>query len=157
MNLALIRHSEAAYTRPDSKRELTAKGIQRSIALATLLPASLRRRIKEIEHSPYARARQTAALIQQHALPKAVLRPIPDVTPEDDPAVIGPTLWQSQQDRMIVGHNPHLEMLTHQLLGLKQPLFNFSKSALVILKLVGEPTLAQPWGRWQLSALIKAK
>lgn len=157
MKIYLVRHSEAAYTRPDSKRELTENGIQLSIALAAMLPPGLQRTINAIEHSPFARAQQTAALIRQHALPKAALRAVGDITPEDDPAVIGATLWQSKHDRMIVGHNPHLEVLTHRLLGLHHHLFNFSKSALVILKLAGEPTLAMPWGRWQLSGLIKPK
>jgi phosphohistidine phosphatase len=157
MKLYLIRHAEAGYSRPDSKRALTDHGVATAVQLARSLPVKLGKTIATIEHSPYVRARQTAELIRQHGLPSASLLAIPDITPEDSPDRIGPTLWQSGRDRMLVGHNPHLEILVHQLLGLRRSLFSFSKSALVVLKLCGEPTLELPWGCWELKGLLKPK
>lgn len=115
MYLHLIRHGHALSADEDVARPLSPRGRADVTALATrlraegLAPAA-------IWHSPLRRARETAALLAQHAQPAG--QPImligkSHLQSEDDPAKIARLLAElpPRATLAIVGHEPHLGAL----------------------------------------------
>ena len=67
MLLTLWRHGEAAYSRPDSQRQLTERGVQHVQATVGLYRSLCQQRGLGMPivctHSPYVRTQQTASMI----------------------------------------------------------------------------------------------
>src|SRR5690606_25984636 len=62
--LFLMRHGEAAWTRPDSERELTERGREQTRAVVAAMGSRLAH-LDALYSSPYRRARQTLAEVEQ--------------------------------------------------------------------------------------------
>lgn len=84
MRIVLVRHAEAEspHLKVDSERALTAHGLSQAEETGAWLASFLDGPLV-LACSPFRRARETAALIQQ-ALPQASLRIVDHLTPGDE-------------------------------------------------------------------------
>ncbi len=120
LELLLLRHGEAAFSLPDSDRNLTERGIVQSQQVLHKRADSLNG-LTGCYVSPYRRARQTAQLVQQQvelsAAPKLIFQIVDGLQP--DCSVDALIEWlQPQQGRvLLVAHNPLLTLLLNRLLG----------------------------------------
>jgi len=112
MHLIIMRHGEAGWHTIDQQRELTEMG-RRDVAAVAAQIAESEFRPKEIWCSPYARARQTAAIIAE------VLNcPVDEkyfITPDDDPGQCLDTLLDLDTHTtplMLVSHMPFVGALS---------------------------------------------
>ena len=98
MLLTLWRHGEAAYSRPDSQRPLTERGVQHVRATVGLYRSLCQQRglARPIvcTHSPYVRTKQTASLIAGQT-----------------DYVSGDYLSAESGHQLVVGHQPYLSRL----------------------------------------------
>ena len=158
MKLFLLRHAEAALTIPDESRELTPFGRSQIKDLVSKLDTSEFANLKRIEHSPRARTQESARLfLQEVALPQ----PLPliarnDILPDFDARQTATGLATSSDDRLLVGHNPHLEMLVSLLLGQERigVQVAFKTAACIALECFAPPAQRYPYGYWQLHWLV---
>ncbi len=157
MNLYLLRHAEAEPGDSDADRRLTRKGEKQTEQLAKFLRKhEVELDIREIWHSPLVRAVQTAEIFKNEVGLEAPLLEAPGLRPEDDPRPMGLRLACSRKSVLVVGHNPHFELLASCLLsGATSPvLIDFKKSGLLHLERAEEPGKARPLGHWILSWYI---
>jgi phosphohistidine phosphatase len=116
MMLYLIRHAHAVDADEDPARPLSEKGWTQVARLVAGFRANPRLQPAEIWHSPLARSRETAALLAGGLGLAAPLILVPGIEPEDDPAQIVPRLTAAKINTALVGHEPHLGLLTRRLL-----------------------------------------
>ena len=112
--LFLLRHGEAAMTRPDWDRKLTATGIQDLERVLAGVPESP----DIILASPYLRTRQTAEIAQRlwNVTQEVVISQalLPDSTPEslwDEARTLG------QDSVLVVTHQPLISQAAAWILG----------------------------------------
>lgn len=108
----LIRHADAVSDEDDPVRPLSARGREQVARVCGILRKRSGFRPREIWHSPLERARETAELLAQGLHLTAPLVPTPGLTPDDDPAKIAAVLETEAGDIAIVGHEPHLGVLS---------------------------------------------
>ncbi len=118
MKLYLVRHAHALSDAEDPTRPLSPKGREVAQAMARWLQRHAAPDVAEVWHSPLVRARETAELFAEGLRLKAQLREVAGLQPEDPPAALAAALAHHGDSVMIVGHEPHLSLLTAQLLGL---------------------------------------
>lgn len=152
MNLFLLRHAEAGSGSPDSVRPLTERGHLQVERLARRIAATEFASVGVVEHSPLVRARETAAIFRcVSGLPQP-LQVCEHIKPDDDPNVTAHKVAQDGCDRLLVGHNPHFELLAGLLLGQGrvsvQVAFRFAMC--MALERFSPPTPQVPLGYWQL-------
>ncbi len=113
--LYLFRHGAAEpWGVSDSARQLTAQGHQQNLATATRWLVQ-QPEIDRALVSPYVRARQTAADINQ-LFPQLDFIEHPGITPDDDPrAVLDELSTLSDESVLLVSHNPLLSKLATML------------------------------------------
>ncbi|WP_309398937.1 phosphohistidine phosphatase SixA [Cerasicoccus maritimus] len=160
MKLFLLRHAEATYDAPtDQARQLTPKG-ERSIAkLCDRLKTKEFSQLAVIYHSTLVRARQTAELFRDEMQLKTPLQERTGLAPMDDPIALGAFLLECKEDAMLVGHNPHLTMLSAWLLT-GSPFtdcIDFKKSGLLCLERISPPNKARPAGVWVMRYFITSR
>ena len=112
--------------------------------------------VKSIEHSGLVRARQTAELLEPALSPRKPLAIRPSIRPMDDPMLLARELAEGRDDRLFVGHNPHLSRLAGILLGGGQsevPLV-LKKAGFLALERTRTGSKDSPLGRWALLWLI---
>lgn len=152
MRLFLLRHAEAAPGIPDAERALTEHGRNQIAKLVAALDWSCLKDLRNLEHSGLVRARQTAEELARRAGVKLPLAIRPGLRPADDPRMVARELATSRDDRLLVGHNPHLARLAGLLLG------NGVTEVSVVLRRCGwaaleradAPSKELPLGRWRL-------
>lgn len=154
MRLYLLRHAEASYdASDDASRMLTFKG-ERSVGrLCRRLREKEFQGLQVIHHSGYTRAEQTAELFRDALALPVPVRARSRLTPMDDPRALADFLWEGEEDRMLVGHNPHLARLTAWLLtgDVEADCIHFKKCGLLCLERGSGPCEARPAGVWLLS------
>lgn len=156
MRLFLLRHGEAAPGIPDADRVLTPHGRAQVERLAAAVDWSCLQEVRSIEHSGLTRAHQTAEALASHAGLNLPLAPRPGMRPADDPRILARDVTTCRQDRLLVGHNPHLASLAGLLLGgglVEVPLV-LKKCAWLGLERMEPPGRERPLGRWTLLWLI---
>lgn len=117
MKLYLLRHAEAVDLMPDPARQLTHRGREDATALGEYLAQHPILQVAQIWQSPYLRARETTeCLLAGHGRLTAQVTTVADLTPEDDPRTLDGRLASLRAPLLIVGHNPHLSLLTSWLL-----------------------------------------
>lgn len=136
MLLYLIRHAEAADIVPDEARPLTAHGRHQVASLAQFLQRSEDFRPAVVWHSPLVRARETAQLLLRELSLSTPLREVPNITPDDDPRELMPTLSAHLPPLAVVGHEPYLSALASLLVaGTTYPVvFAMKKGAVLALE-----------------------
>ena len=114
MLLTLWRHGEAVYSRLDSQRQLTERGVQHVRATVGLYRSLCLQRGLGMPtmctHSPYVRTKQTASLIASElSLPDVVLQEL--LAPGQPDYVSGDYLSEESGHQLVVGHQPYLSQL----------------------------------------------
>ena len=109
MLLTLWRHGEAAYSRPDSQRPLTERGVQHVRATVSLYRSLCQQRGLGrpivCTHSPYVRTEQTASLIASElSLSEVLSREL--LAPGQTNYVSGDYLSEESGHQLVVGHQP---------------------------------------------------
>jgi phosphohistidine phosphatase len=152
MRVFLMRHAEAVPGEPDAARPLTLRGRRQARHAGRGSFARAAAEVRHVEHSGLVRARQTAEHAMRSArIPRARLRPLAGLAPEDDPAVTARLLARSRSSRLLVGHNPHLAGLFGLLIGARgSEAVRFKKGALAAFERIGPPGRGAPFGRWRL-------
>lgn len=156
MRLFLIRHAEAAPGIPDAGRLLTDNGKAQMAKMARCIDWACVDGVKTIEHSGLVRARQTAELLVSEVPLRKPLAIRVAIRPSDDPRLFALEVASSRDDRLVVGHNPHLSRLAGLLLGrgqLEVPLV-LKKAAFLALERARSPSKESPLGQWRLLWLI---
>jgi phosphohistidine phosphatase len=145
MKLVLVRHAEAESPGwVDSDRALTLRGHKQAQETSAWL-ASKVAQPSVLLVSPYRRARETAATIQQ-ALPHAALHVVDHITPEDSvrQAIADLELAPRGDVVIVVSHMPLVAglagWLEHGVVTAGQP-FSLAEARLYELALLG-PSLA---------------
>ena len=114
MLLTLWRHGEAAYSRPDSQRPLTERGVQHVRATVGFYRSLCQQRGLGrpivCTHSPYVRTKQTASLIASElSLSEVLSREL--LAPGQTNYVLGDYLSEESGHQLVVGHQPYLSQL----------------------------------------------
>ena len=134
MKVFLLRHAPAEYGGPDPDRPLTESGKRMAAQLAAFTRSRRYYSFTEIWCSPYLRARQTAEPFTVSGNKAIPFRVMDSLIPHSEPADLLPKLVRLQHPVLIVGHNPHLSILAHYLLGAAEAQFPFKKGALWVFK-----------------------
>lgn len=156
MRLFLLRHAEAAPGIPDADRLLTDQGRLQVAKLVAALDWSCLKDVRNLEHSGLVRARQTAEELSRLAGLRLPLVIRPGLRPADDPRLVARELATSRDDRMLIGHNPHLGRLAGLLLGngVTEVSLVLKKCGWLALERAEPPGKELPLGRWRLLWLI---
>ena len=114
MLLTLWRHGEAAYSRPDSQRPLTERGVQHVRATVGFYRSLCQQRGLGrpivCTHSPYVRTKQTASLIASElSLSEVLSQEL--LAPGQTDYVSGDYLSEESGHQLVVGHQPYLSQL----------------------------------------------
>ena len=114
MLLTLWRHGEAAYSRPDSERQLTERGVQHVSATVGLYRSLCQQRGLSMPtvctHSPYVRTQQTASLFASElGLSDVVSQDL--LEPGQTDYVSGDYLLAESRHQLVIGHQPYLSQL----------------------------------------------
>ncbi|MFZ9200846.1 MAG: SixA phosphatase family protein [Opitutales bacterium] len=156
MRLFLLRHAEAAPGLPDAERALTKRGRGQIEKLVESLDWSCLADIRSIEHSGLVRARQTAEDLAKLAALRVPLAIRSGMRPTDDPRIMARDVVTSREDRLLVGHNPHLARLAGILLGAgtSEVSLVLKKCGFLALERAEPVGKELPLGRWRLLWLI---
>jgi phosphohistidine phosphatase len=147
----LIRHADAVSDEENPARPLSAKGREQVAKVCGILRKRSGFKPREIWHSPLDRSRETAELLVQGLRLTAPLVLTPGLTPDDDPAKIAAVLETEAGDIAIVGHEPHLGVLSSLMVhGPERPAtyFHFPKAGVLALSPDGR--------RWRPEWLVKS-
>ena len=114
MLLTLWRHGEAVYSRLDSQRQLTERGVQHVRATVGFYRSLCQQRGLGrpivCTHSPYVRTKQTASLIASElSLSEVLSREL--LAPGQTNYVSGDYLSEESGHQLVVGHQPYLSQL----------------------------------------------
>jgi len=150
--LYLIRHAHAVDAESDAERPLSDRGREEARRLASFLLPTGQFRPEEGWHSPFVRARETAAILAAVLGWTFPLEIVPGLEPEDFPGRIAARLATTAQSVVIVGHNPHLTGLATLLVtgALNPAAFAFSKCAALAL----EPGYNRSPGSWLVRWMV---
>jgi phosphohistidine phosphatase len=110
--ILLMRHADAVSDEVDTARPLSTKGRDQVARVCEALRKVPGIDPDQIWHSPLARSQETAELLAKGLGLKAPLVLAPGLEPENDPAAIAAVLDTETRDIAIVGHEPHLGVLT---------------------------------------------
>lgn len=143
VTIYLVRHAIAAERGPDypddSRRPLTAKGIERFRECVTGLAAT-GVVIDEIFTSPYVRARQTADLLAEGLDPSPRLVSMHALSADGAPLEVLAALARAAKHPRValVGHAPSIGLVAARLVGARRGL-DFKKGAIACVEAEGWP------------------
>ena len=151
MKIFLLRHAHAEPGEIDSARSLSSKGNEQMEGLPKKYLGKIWKETRVVEHSPYARATETAQLLKKHSK-NLLLKKLSGILPDDNYRRTAVMLAKTSKPRFLVGHNPHLTGLVGLLLGLRagEEGVRFRKAGLMALERLTLPTDGHPYGRWRL-------
>ncbi|MFP3928317.1 MAG: phosphohistidine phosphatase SixA, partial [Desulfobacteraceae bacterium] len=110
MRLYLVQHGRPVPKEQDPDRPLSDEGRREVERVANFL-SQAGIRVPRVEHSGKTRAAQTAELLVKRVNPGAAAEPRSGLGPLDDPASFASSVAEQEEDRMLVGHLPHLDRL----------------------------------------------
>ena len=110
MRLVLVHHAEAVGPEVDTRRPLSARGVDQATRAARDTAAK-GFRPAVVWHSGKLRARQTAHEFWHACNPLADFAATADVQPDDPPSRIRDRLRHETRDILIASHFPHLPRL----------------------------------------------
>lgn len=127
----LVRHGEARSAEEDPQRGLSEQGRSDIERVAHTLKAK-DIKVDAIYHSHKLRAAQTAEIIAKK-LNSDKLKALPYLDPESDINQLSSFFESLEENAVLVGHMPNLEILTRYLLSARADEFDFSFSPGCIL------------------------
>ena len=152
--LYLVRHAHAAAFQPDSERPLSAKGKKQIERISSALREKGLVEPSAIWHSPYLRAIETATLLHEGLGLSVGLETVDGINPFDDPSKIAERIHPSNEDIMVVGHEPNLSSLASLLLSGSQSFqcIVFPKTSILSLARLKVGDQSTPWQiAWHIS------
>jgi phosphohistidine phosphatase len=132
----LIRHADAVSDEVDPARPLSKRGRDQVARVCEILAGGPAFAPAEIWHSPLVRSRETAELLARGLGLAAPILLKPGLEPDDDPASVASLLMAEARDIAVVGHEPHLGVLTTLIAhgGSRHPIYYpFPKAGVVCL------------------------
>jgi phosphohistidine phosphatase len=132
----LMRHADAVANDVDAIRELSPKGRQQVAKVCEALSKVPTFKPVELWHSPLLRSEETARLLAAGLGLSVPILLKPGLEPDDDPGAIAATLQDEQRDIVIVGHEPHLGVLSSMMVHGPKPgtiFFPFPKAGVLAL------------------------
>lgn len=114
MILYLMRHGKALPAASDSLRKLSEEG-RGDVERVSEFFISRGIKVGTVYHSGKARAEETAGILASKTH-SGTPTEHPNLAPNDDPRSIARAIESWTEDTMIVGHLPHLSLLTSLLL-----------------------------------------
>lgn len=135
----LIRHGEAHSAEEDPARGLNEQGRSDIERIAHTLKAK-EVKVDAIYHSHKLRAAQTAEIIAKKLEMTEKLKALPYLDPESNINQLSSFFESLEENAMLVGHMPNLDVLTGYLLSTRADEidFAFSPGCVVCLKLTEE-------------------
>ncbi|HXN34933.1 MAG TPA: histidine phosphatase family protein [Opitutaceae bacterium] len=146
----LIRHADAVSDEVNPARPLSAKGREQVARVCAMLHGRPGFRPREFWHSPLVRSRETAELLAQGLGLSAPLVLTAGIAPDDDPEAIAAILATAAGDIAVVGHEPHLGVLSSIMVHGRDraPMFfHFPKAGVLALSPEGK--------RWRPEWLVR--
>lgn len=140
MFLYLVRHGEAKNKDDDPDRSLSDQGMDDVNKVAHAM-SKKNISVATIFHSGKKRAEQTSQIIAEAISATKGISDQEGLKPNDDPSLWLDKIESMDENIMLVGHLPHLDVLTSQLLG--RGSVRFSAGQAVCLE-------KDPNGRWTL-------
>ncbi|MHA1673070.1 MAG: phosphohistidine phosphatase SixA [Promethearchaeota archaeon] len=146
MKVYLVQHGIAYSKKVDPDRHVSPEGFEILHKIGKFAKSTSRIQPNTIYHSGKTRALQTAEILSTFLLPKHGFQPSEGLNPLDDPAIWSEKLNHFEEDTMIVGHLPHLQLLYERLVlnNLDQkeldntPQVEFHNGGILVLKKYGE-------------------
>jgi phosphohistidine phosphatase len=108
----LVRHADAVSDEENPIRPLSEKGRGQMARVCGILRTIPSFRPDEIWHSPLERSRETAELLARGLRLSAPVVLKPGLEPDDYPGGIAAVLAAEKRNIVVVGHEPHLGILT---------------------------------------------
>jgi phosphohistidine phosphatase len=112
MQLYLVQHGKTKSKEEDPDRPLTDEGATDVRKVAAYVAENADIHVNKILHSGKTRALQTAEIVAEHLIPWGGVEMAENLAPLDDPTLWAQRLKGETEDLMLVGHLPHLAMLT---------------------------------------------
>ncbi|HXX57892.1 MAG TPA: phosphohistidine phosphatase SixA [Thermodesulfovibrionales bacterium] len=147
MLLYLVQHAEAKRETEDPARGLTEKGSEDIRKVAAYL-GKLDMRTIRIFHSGKTRALETARVLAEYLMPPKGITEADGLAPMDDPEVWQRRILQINEDVVLVGHLPHLEILASLLLGGKK------EKGVIDFKMGGILCMKRSEGHWSVAWMM---
>lgn len=147
----LVRHADAVSDEEDPDRPLSEKGHAQMARVCNILRTIPRFHPDEIWHSPLVRSRETAEWLSRELKLSAPVVLKPGLEPDDDPSRNAALLTAETRDIAVVGHEPHLGILTSLMVhgpARSGGFFPFPKAAVLVLTRNG--------ARWSSDWLVRA-
>ncbi|MEM2619489.1 MAG: phosphohistidine phosphatase SixA [Candidatus Hadarchaeales archaeon] len=145
MKVYLVQHAEAKREEEDPARPLSERGREQIRRVCEFLRGK-GIRVAKILHSGKLRARQTAEELARVIDSREGLKEADGLAPLDDPGIWAERLAREQEDLMLVGHLPHLEMLAGLLLtGSRRKVVGFRMGGIVCLSRDAEGGWSLEW------------
>ena len=110
MRVYLVQHGLAKDKSEDAERPLSAQGREDVVRCAGFLSLFEKPEPNRIVHSGKLRAKQTADMFAE-VWGEISVAAVPDLSPNDDPAIWSAHLSSMHEDVMLVGHLPYLQRL----------------------------------------------
>jgi phosphohistidine phosphatase len=137
----LMRHADAVSDEVDPARPLSRRGHEQVARVCEILAKDGTFGPVEVWHSPLVRSRETAELLVRGLGLRVPILLKPGLEPDDDPAQIACDLMEEKRDVAVVGHEPHLGVLTTLIAhaGTRHPVYYpFPKAGVVALYIDGD-------------------
>ena len=134
--LYLVQHGKSLSKEIDPDRRLSEEGIKETYQMAIFLKRN-RVTVSKIIHSGKHRARMTAEILGRNLGVKEVSE-ASGLAPLDDPKPWANKLRRIDEDIMIIGHLPHLSILTSLLLNVNTEVVEFRYSGILCLERGGD-------------------
>lgn len=132
IRLYLVQHGKSLSKEVDPDRRLNEEGIKETHQMTDLLKRN-KVMVNKIMHSGKYRARMTAEILGRGLGVKDVSE-VSGLAPLDDPKPWADKLRDIDEDIMIVGHLPHLSILTSLLLNVNTEVVEFRYSGILCLE-----------------------
>ncbi len=115
MKIYLVQHGIAYSKKVDPDRHVSPEGFEILHKIGEFAKSTKKIYPKIIFHSGKVRALQTAEIFANFLSPKQGFQQTEGLNPLDDPAIWAEKLNQMDEDIMVVGHLPHLQLLYERL------------------------------------------
>jgi len=147
--LYLIRHADAIDGHPDAERPLSLKGRDQAVRVGAAIRARQAAVPVEIWESPLLRAAETTEILGERAGWTAPRQVFPELEPDSDPNAAAARIERFSGTLALVGHNPHLTMLSALLVTgqVDYPLFVVGKCDVIAF----EPARGRGRGDWTVA------
>ncbi len=145
--LYLVRHAHASNAERDEERPLSSKGERQMDRICAAFHGKSLIAPSLVWQSSLLRAQETAARLMEGLEITAPVKTIDGLAPYDDPIEIAESIDQSDENLLVVGHEPNLSSLAAHLVSGTQTLecVVFPKASILCLGRLNIGSQVTPW------------